>query len=83
MLVVSPLTTLWRKTPHLPPPPPQSDWRRCASKSKHLTETVKALQPTGERSATTLEKSNITGNQLPQSEETRSVASAPLSYASA
>src|SRR5207237_3109704 len=43
-----------------------------------LTETVKTLQQQVKDQQTLLEKANITGNQLPQSEGTPSVASAPV-----
>src|SRR6058998_4219950 len=43
-----------------------------------LTETVKALQQQVKDQQAALEKANITGNQLPQSEGTPSMASAPV-----
>src|SRR5207245_4181264 len=43
-----------------------------------LTETVKALQQQVKDQQAALEKANIAGNQLPQSEGTPSVTSAPL-----
>src|SRR5438477_13133542 len=43
-----------------------------------LTDTVKALQQQVKDQQAALEKANITGNQLPQSEGTPSMASAPV-----
>src|SRR5947207_3501972 len=43
-----------------------------------LTDTVKALQQQVKDQQAALEKANITGNQLPQSEGTASMASAPV-----
>src|SRR5438874_2203401 len=55
-----------------------SDVAALRQQVEALTETVKALQQQVKDQQTLLEKANITGNQLPQSEGTPSVASAPL-----
>src|SRR2546430_5010492 len=64
-----------------------SDVAALRQQVEALTETVKALQQQVKDQQAALEKANITGNQLPQSEETPSVASAavptPLPSASA
>src|SRR5256885_3654881 len=64
-----------------------SDVAALGQQIEALTETVKALQQQVKDQQAALEKANITGNQLPQSEETPSVASAavptPLPSASA
>src|SRR5437588_2631295 len=55
-----------------------SDVAALREQVQALTETVKALQQQVKDQQAALEKANITGNQLPQSEGTPSVASAPL-----
>src|SRR5213082_1272228 len=55
-----------------------SDVAALRQQVEALTETVKALQQQVKDQQAALEKANITGNQLPQSEGTPSVASAPL-----
>jgi hypothetical protein len=55
-----------------------SDVSALRQQVEALTETVKALQQQVKDQQTLLEKANITGNQLPQSEGTPSVASAPV-----
>lgn len=55
-----------------------SDVAALREQVEALTETVKALQQQVKDQQTLLEKANITGNQLPQSEGTPSVASAPV-----
>jgi len=54
-----------------------SDVAALRQQVEALTETVKALQQQVKAQQATLEKANITGNQLPQSEGTPSVASVP------
>src|SRR5256885_1085884 len=64
-----------------------SDVAALGQQIEALTETVKALQQQVKDQQAALEKADLTGNQLPQSEETPSVASAavptPLPSASA
>src|SRR5436305_9015244 len=55
-----------------------SDVAALRQQVEALTETVKTLQQQVKDQQTLLEKANITGNQLPQSEGTPSVASAPV-----
>src|SRR5436305_218988 len=55
-----------------------SDVAALREQVQALTETVKTLQQQVKDQQTLLEKANITGNQLPQSEGTPSVASAPV-----
>src|SRR5438874_5982550 len=55
-----------------------SDVAALREQVQALTETVKALQQQVKDQQATLEKANITGNQVPQNEGTPSVASAPL-----
>src|SRR5256885_6959765 len=55
-----------------------SDVAALREQVQALTETVKALQQQVKDQQAALEKANITGNQLPQSEGTPSVSSAPL-----
>src|SRR5256885_645418 len=55
-----------------------SDVAALRQQVEALTEMVKALQQQVKDQQATLEKASITGNQLPQSEETRSLASAPV-----
>ncbi len=55
-----------------------SDVAALRQQVEALTETVKALQQQVKDQQATLEKANITGNQLPQSEGTPSVASVPV-----
>ena len=55
-----------------------SDVSALRQQVEALTETVKALQQQVKDQQAALEKANITGNQLPQSEGTPSVASAPV-----
>jgi len=55
-----------------------SDVAALRQQVEALTETVKALQQQVKDQQAALEKANITGSQLPQSEETPSVASAPV-----
>src|SRR5437763_13401277 len=55
-----------------------SDVAALRQRVEALTETVKALQQQVKDQQATLEKANITGNQLPQSEGTPSVASVPV-----
>ncbi|PYL85795.1 MAG: hypothetical protein DMF23_02960, partial [Verrucomicrobia bacterium] len=54
-----------------------SDVAALREQVQALTETVKALQQQVKDQQAALEKANITGNQLPQSEGTPSVASVP------
>src|SRR5258708_22304044 len=55
-----------------------SDVSALRQQVEALSETVKALQQQVKDLQAALEKANITGNQLPQSEETPSAASAPV-----
>src|SRR5882762_4405202 len=55
-----------------------SDVAALRQQVEALTETVKALQQQVKDQQAALEKANIAGNQLPQSEGTPSVTSAPL-----
>ena len=55
-----------------------SDVAALREQVEALTETVKALQQQVKDQQAALEKANITGNQLPQNEETPSVASEPV-----
>ena len=55
-----------------------SDVSALRQQVQALTETVKALQQQVKDQQAALEKANITTNQLPQNEETPSVASAPV-----
>src|SRR5213076_2890567 len=55
-----------------------SDVAALRQQVEALTETVKALQQQVKDQQAALEKANITGNQLPQSEGTPSMASAPV-----
>src|SRR5881398_1809701 len=55
-----------------------SDVAALRQQVEALTETVKALQQQVKAQQATLENANITGNQLPQSEGTPSVASVPV-----
>jgi len=55
-----------------------SDVAALREQVEALTETVKALQQQVKDQQAALEKANITGNQLPQSEGTPSVASEPV-----
>src|SRR5438309_3865269 len=55
-----------------------SDVAALRQQVEALTETVKALQQQVKDQQAALEKANITGSELPQSEETPWVASAPV-----
>src|SRR5882757_4003742 len=55
-----------------------SDVSALRQRVEALSETVKALQQQVKDQQAALEKANIAGNQLPQSEETPSVTSEPV-----
>src|SRR6266478_2331650 len=59
-------------------PATASDVEALRQQVEALTETVKALQQQVKDQQAALENANITGNQLPQSEGTPSVVSAPV-----
>src|SRR6266704_2417536 len=68
----------WAQTPTPAASATALDVAALREQVQALTETVKALQQQVKDQQAALEKANITGNQLPQSEGTPSVASEPV-----